>query len=57
MARKAENVTLCMGHNTPMLQCIGLKRKVNILVHGVNFMLMEKFLIVRNVAVKFLIII
>ena len=26
MARKAENVTLCMGHNTPMLQCIGLKK-------------------------------
>ena len=27
MARKAENVTLCMGHNTPMLQCIGLKKE------------------------------
>ena len=26
MGRKAENVTLCMGHNTPMLQCIGLKK-------------------------------
>lgn len=24
--KKAENVTLCMGHNTPMLQCIGLKK-------------------------------
>lgn len=27
MVRKAENVTLCMGHNTPMLQCIGLKKE------------------------------
>ena len=26
MGRKEENVTLCMGHNTPMLQCIGLKK-------------------------------
>ena len=26
MSKKAENVTLCMGHNTPMLQCIGLKK-------------------------------
>lgn len=27
MAKKAENVTLCMGHNTPMLKCIGLKKE------------------------------
>lgn len=26
MAKKAIEVTLCMGHNTPMLQCIGLKK-------------------------------
>lgn len=26
MGRKAENVTLCMGHNTPMLKCVGLKK-------------------------------
>lgn len=24
--KKAENVTLCMGHNSPTLQCIGLKK-------------------------------
>lgn len=26
MAKKAVEVTLCMGHNTPMLQCVGLKK-------------------------------
>ena len=24
--KRAESVTLCMGHNTPMLQCVGLKK-------------------------------
>ena len=26
MAKKAVEVTLCMGHNAPMLQCVGLKK-------------------------------